>query len=200
MVPGAYSLVGSTTHSRTGQFQGRLLILTSLRLNPHSIQSTSMRSTSNGELLRWTCLPAGFWNNCHIFTAGAQLEHKGRLCTSLPMFDNLCAVQGADSASLFSAGGTSLANANLVSWFSIKADGHSYPAPKEAGHYDFILKLQFSIPVHYISGGCLESLRQRFRLEAILVEAMKLNSPPGEKSLEVPSVTGPEQIFCLSKI
>ena len=72
------------------------------------------------------------------------------------VFDNSGAVQGAGSASLPSAGGTSLANTSLVPCSSINAGGHSYPAPKEAGHFDSIPQLRLS------------------RQEAISEEAIKL--------------------------
>ena len=177
MVPQAQNFVGSTTHSRKGQFQSRLLVTTSQRQDRLDPESGALQchqpamGTSRGRpvcqqvfcttstFLQLVPRPRGRSNR----RLCSGLKCKERVCTSPLVFDNSGALQGASSASLPGADGTSLANTSLVPCSSVNAGGHSYPTPNEAGHCDSIPQLRLSSPGHSTQAGRLESLRQRFR-------------------------------------
>ena len=188
MVPRAQNFVGSTTHFGKGQFQSRLLVTTSQRQDGLDSESGALQchqpamGTSRGRpvcqqvfcttatFLQLAPRPRGRSSKCLC----SGLECEEGVCTSPLVFDDSGALQGAGSASLPGAGGTSLANTSLVPCSSVNAGGHPYPAPNEAGHFDSIPQLQLSSPGHSTQAGRLESLRQRFRQEAISEEAIKL--------------------------
>ena len=188
MVPRVQNFVGSTTHTRKGQLQSRLLVTASQRQDRLNSESGALQchqpamGTSRGRpvcqqvfctaatFLQLATRPRGGSNRCLC----SGLECKERVCTSPLVFDISGALQGASSASLPGAGGTSLANTSLVPCSSVNAGGHPYPAPNEAGHFDSIPQLRLSSPGHSTQAGPLESLRQRFRQETISEEAIKL--------------------------
>ena len=187
MVPRVQNFVGSITHSGKGQFQSRLFVTTSQRQDRLDSESGALQyhqpamGTSRGRpvcqqvfcttatFLQLVPRPRGGSNRCLC----SGLEFKERECTSPLVFDNSGTLQGASSASLPGAGGTSLANTSLVPCSSVNAGGHPYPAPNEAGHFDSIPQLRLSSPGHSTQAGRLESLRQRFRQETISEEAIK---------------------------